>query len=162
MPDLRFVVFAARRKPPPTSWSRAARAGGRRKLSAVEGGRNASAILKLPRHEGRNSGVVVAELYRLCECFEQLCRTAILRCLPIWLHEYCATAVQTSSVWIREDIRFVQLVLGARAIRTGIPNLNKTLKSCCHGYYGMFDSIQGQNQNVATLYWHDWFLKAPD
>ena len=28
MPDLRFVVFAARRKPPPTSWSRAARAGG--------------------------------------------------------------------------------------------------------------------------------------
>jgi hypothetical protein len=30
MPDLRFVVFAARRKPPPTSWSRAARAGGHR------------------------------------------------------------------------------------------------------------------------------------
>jgi hypothetical protein len=29
MPDLRFVVFAARRKSPPTSWSRAARAGGR-------------------------------------------------------------------------------------------------------------------------------------
>ena len=28
MPDLRFVVFAARRKPLPTSWSRAARAGG--------------------------------------------------------------------------------------------------------------------------------------
>jgi hypothetical protein len=30
MPDLRFVVFAARRKPLPTSWSRAAPAGGRR------------------------------------------------------------------------------------------------------------------------------------
>ena len=34
MPDLRFVVFAARRKPPPTSWSRAARAGGRRSSEA--------------------------------------------------------------------------------------------------------------------------------
>jgi hypothetical protein len=33
MPDLRFVVFAARRKPPPTSWSRAARAGGHRTLT---------------------------------------------------------------------------------------------------------------------------------
>jgi hypothetical protein len=30
MPDLRFVFFAARRKPPPTSWSRAAPAGGHR------------------------------------------------------------------------------------------------------------------------------------
>ena len=28
MPDLRFVVFAARRKPPATSWSRAVLAGG--------------------------------------------------------------------------------------------------------------------------------------
>jgi hypothetical protein len=28
MPDLRFVVFAARRKPLPPSWSRAAQAGG--------------------------------------------------------------------------------------------------------------------------------------
>lgn len=30
MPDFRFVVFAARRKPPTTSWSRAAQAGGHR------------------------------------------------------------------------------------------------------------------------------------
>jgi len=33
MPDLRFVVFAARRKPPTTSWSRDARAGGHRTLT---------------------------------------------------------------------------------------------------------------------------------
>ncbi len=39
MPDLRFVVFAARRKPPPTSWSRAARAGGHRALTLVRPGR---------------------------------------------------------------------------------------------------------------------------
>ena len=39
MPDLRFVVFAARRKPPTTSWSRAARAGGHRAVTIVRPGR---------------------------------------------------------------------------------------------------------------------------